>query len=82
MGSIEIGVVFVIVLLLIVWLVSRSWRIRDSAYRTLATDSASAQQMMVQAQQELVRQQRQANEDLADLRSRVTNIENLLREVG
>ncbi|WP_031516550.1 hypothetical protein [Desulfofalx alkaliphila] len=48
---------------------------RDEAYRKLAEESISAQQKMVEKQENM------AN-DIADIKARISAIEKMLREVG
>jgi hypothetical protein len=64
---------FFTVVVVVVWQVAATWRarmiaVRDQAYQRLAEESATTQ--------------RQLATDLADVRSRVVEIEKLLREVG
>jgi hypothetical protein len=56
-------------------LVSKEAMARDDAYRTLAEQSAAAQEKTVEKLSEL-------EAGLAELRGRVSEIERLLREVG
>jgi len=67
------------IIVIVIWQIAASWRARvaverETAYRELAGQSANLQE-------QLLTEQRRVASELGDVRTRVENIERILREV-